>query len=529
MKDRLRKLVPGACLVALMVALYLPSLANPLVWDDEILVDLAHSASPREAFEHQAGRYRRPLTLLSYMIQDDLGGGARSLHAFNIGIHALNVLLLYLLLVRLGVGRSVALAGSAIFGVHPLQSAAVAYVSGRTDLLAALFSLASFHAVLVTRDGGSRAGIHALGAGMCVFAASLSKEIGLLAGPLAVALWYVRRPERTLRGAWVPIAVGIATLAAAALVLPAAVLETGSVDWATRLRGAGTALATYARLLVLPSNLHLDRLTAVGGSVAIPLGLAVVAGLVGTLVVFFIRPSLVRFAGLAAALLYFPASGLVPVYPAIATRWVFTPEHFLYLPLGTLAPLAALAVASSVERGIARYARGISHAASAAALGVAALVVALSIGPVLARQAQLADAETVYRTTLAHSPSPRACFNLGVTLIGKASYDEAVSVYERCAKLSPSDAGVYVQLGVAHQYAGRPGEAEQAYATAVRMNPADPLAWSNYASLDASSGRFDRARQKWLEALKLDPGFEPAQTGLRRLEGIERLRGSQKD
>jgi hypothetical protein len=333
----------------------------------------------------------------------------------------------------------------------------------------------------------------------------------------------VSRPERTLRGAWVPIAVGIATLAGAALVLPAAVLETGSVDWATRLLGAGTALATYARLLVLPSNLHLDRLTAVGGSAAIPLGLAVVAGLVGTLVVFFVRPSLLRFAGLAAALLYFPASGLVPVYPAIATRWVFTPEHFLYLPLGTLAPLAALAVAVTVERGLARYTRGISHAASAAVLGVAALVVALSIGPVLARQAQLAAAETVYRTTLAHSPSPRACFNLGVTLIGKASYDEAVSVYERCAKLSPSDAGVYVQLGVAHQYAGRRGEAEQAYATAVRMNPADPLAWSNYASLDAGAGRFDQARQKWLKALELDPGFEPAHTGLRRLERIERL------
>ena len=41
----------------------------------------------------------------------------------------------------------------------------------------------------------------------------------------------------------------------------------------------------------------------------------------------------------------------------------------------------------------------------------------------------------------------------------------------------------------------------------------------------AGAGRFDRARQKWLKPLELDPGFEPAHTGLRRLERIEQLRG----
>src|SRR4030095_481572 len=40
-----------------------------------------------------------------------------------------------------------------------------------------------------------------------------------------------------------------------------------------------------------------------------------------------------------ALLAYIPVSGVVPVYPAIAQRALFTPEHFLYLPLLGLAPL----------------------------------------------------------------------------------------------------------------------------------------------------------------------------------------------
>ena len=506
-------------MVVLIAALYLPSLDNPLVWDDEILVSRAHSMSMGAALKGEPGQYQRPLTVLSYVTQDRLGGGPRALHAFNLGLHAPVVLLLYGLLLRLGIGRSVALAGSVIFGVHPVRSAAVAYISGRTDLLAAFFSLIALHAVLAARTDGTRAGMHALLAGAGVLAAALCKEIGLLAGPVVFALWYLRRRNEALRDAWLPIAVGIATLAGAALVLPSALSESGSVEWSTRLRGAGTALTTYARLLVFPSNLHLDRLTAVGGSALLPLGLAVAAAVVGSTVAFFVRPSRLRFAGLAAALLYFPASGLLPVYPKIANRWVFTPEHFLYLPLGVLAALVAVGVASLVSR----YTRESSRAGSAAALAVAVLVLALSVAPVLARQRQLADPESVYRATLAHSPSPRACFNLGVSLIGREAYDEAVFVYERCAELSPSDAGVYVQLGVAHQYARRPREAEQAYLKAVELNPGDAQAWSNYASLDASLGRFGQARQKWQQALAIDPEFGPARTGLRRLEAFERL------
>ena len=101
---------------------------------------------------------------------------------------------------------------------------------------------------------------------------------------------------------------------------------------------------------------------------------------------------------------------------------------------------------------------------------------------------------------------------------------EAIAVYERCAMLSPSDAGVYVQIGVAHQYAGRHGKAGEAYERAVLMNPEDPMAWSNFASLDASLGHFEEARRKWIRALELDPELEPARQGLRQLERIQRSR-----
>jgi Flp pilus assembly protein TadD len=150
----------------------------------------------------------------------------------------------------------------------------------------------------------------------------------------------------------------------------------------------------------------------------------------------------------------------------------------------------------------------------------AATVVLVSIVPVRLRQARLADAETVYRDTLAHSPSPRACFNLGVTLLAGERYAEAVETYERCATISPSDSGVYAQLGVAYQQADRTAEAAMAYERAVSLDPGNALAWSNYASLDAQSAAYDAARAKWRRALELDASFVPARRGLEQLDRL---------
>jgi hypothetical protein len=515
-------IAPSLALVLVTATLYLPSLDNPLIWDDQVHVVQAGDLGLAGVLTRDDAAHLRPTVRLSYLAHSVVGlDSAAALHLANVVLHAANAVLVCLLLVRLAMPVAAAFAAALVFAVHPLQSAAVAYVSGRADILAALFTLLAVHLVLGRgRDGGSAAvlGRAALVAALVACAAGAS-EGGLMAGPLVAALWWTDRDGRpAVAGYAVPVVALLTSLALAVVIVPAAALTLAAGDPATSLRVAGTAFATYVRLLVLPLDLHLDRLTPLGGTAYLSAGVVVVLATVWALVAFVGKPGRMRFGGLALALLYLPASGLVRIYPMVAERWVFTPESLVYMPLAVVAAFVCLDVMTGIDelaerRGLARHYLGAS-----AALTLAVIVAGLSVGPVRARQASLTSAENAYATTLAHSPSPRACFNLGVALLGEGDADEAITIYERCARVSPNDADVFVQLGVAYQRAGKIAEAKLAYQKALALDAGNALAWSNHASLDASTGAYAQAREKWRRALAIDPGFKPALDGMAELE-----------
>jgi len=534
------KLVAAAAVCVAVAALYYPSLHNPLVWDDTIHIDRARQQTLGQLAGRAEEQYRRPLVLLSYVAQIRAGlDSPAAFHAVNIAIHTSNALLVYTLALQLGVALPAAFAGAALFGVHPLQSAAVAYVSGRSDLLAAMFSLLALLALSAGR-GGLKA---ALLVALCVAGAGLSKENGLVAGPIVLLLWYLRRGgyrssqwpdqqrgagggERSdeqsrqppgLRSAgWAPaLAAVVAGACTAAVVAPPALYGGAGVGIGSRLEAAGSALGVYSRLLLWPTDLHMDRLSALShGGYATALALALLAVVVAALARLALRPSSALFALAATALAYLPAAGFIPVYPAIADAWVYTPEQFLYLPLAAAAPLAA-----AVAHHYLAAALGPRPGAALMVLLVAAVLVA-STPALRKRQSDFSNEEALYRQTLAHSPSPRACFNLGVSLIGRRAYDEAAELYLSCARISPHDAGVWGQLGYCYAQLGKGNQARLAYGRALELDPGDALSWSNSAALDANSGQYEDAREKWRKALELAPGLQSALRGLEQLEGL---------
>lgn len=521
--DWKRLLAPGI-VVALVAGLYLPSLGNPLVWDDVPQVERARNDTLVGLFTRTSGEDNlRPVTLLSYRLQIALGGDdPGAYHAVNILVHAFNAALLLLLLVRLGLSLEAATAASILFAVHPLQSAAVAYVSGRADLLAVAFSLLAVQCVLISRDTDARApwawGLAALAAAL---AAPLSKEVGLTAPLLAAAACRVILPGDGGRPA--PVAVPLMMAGAGLLsiwfVFPPAIARGAELPLFLRLRGMGTSLLTYASLLVVPLNLHLDRLSAVGGAGTGALGALVLGSFAPAILLFFRRPTVPAFAAVALVLTYGPASGLVPVYPEIAEQWIFTPEHFMYAPLVILAPLAIAGVSAAILYGTGSP--SMARVSGRALLVIAALLTAAAVLPVRARQFDLSSEERLYRSVLAHSPSPRACFNLGVAALERGDYASAVDIYEACAERHPDDAGMHSQLGVAYQFVGNFVGARAAYERALLMNPNDPVSISNLASLDASVGRYAEARAGWKLALELRPGFTDAIDGLEELLVLE--------
>src|SRR5438105_10689800 len=270
----------------------LPAIQGQLIWDDAHLArDNPFIKSPLlvlEAFRHYlfldsfSGHYR-PVQNLSYMFDyffwnTDPAG----FHLSNIFLHVAAGLLLYRLLTHLfgkraglwnsndlGSARAGALAAFIISGlwmVHPVHSAAIDYISGRADSLAFVFSAGAWLLVLRARIAKAR------------WLKSILYPLAALGGLLALCsreialIWIFIFLVHTLAFARdIGKKVKITTIVCCALVLgayaelrrlPVARAEKPFTEnWSAPVRGTLMlrALGDYARLMVLPRNLHMER------------------------------------------------------------------------------------------------------------------------------------------------------------------------------------------------------------------------------------------------------------------------------
>jgi protein O-mannosyl-transferase len=106
-------------------------------------------------------------------------------HLVNVYLHALNVLLAFLVLARLTGSRWASGMVAALFALHPLHVESVAWIVERKDVLSTLFWLLTMgaYAFYVQRPGGRRWLFYGL--------AILSMALGLMAKPMLVTMPFV--------------------------------------------------------------------------------------------------------------------------------------------------------------------------------------------------------------------------------------------------------------------------------------------------------------------------------------------------
>jgi hypothetical protein len=463
----------AAGLLALGGALWANALGHDLVWDDRLL-----AAVPSDAWTiagARTGAYYRPLVLASFALDRGVFGGAPlAFHATNVVLHVAVAWLVLRLATAAGLRAGAAFASAALFLAHPVQTEAVTYVSGRTDVLGALGALGG---VLLWRRARSVADRYALASAAAFLAGLLAKESVVLV-PLVLLLPAAHpgpeRPRPIL-----PIAAALAWLVAWAVSGGPGVRLDGFV---ARLPAVAGGALTLARLVVWPADLHLERFTAVTGWTA--LGAAgAFAGVAALLAALALAARQGPGGGLLlalAVLAYLPVAGLVPVYPAIADRVLFTAEHFLYLPLAGVVPLGVGALAPRLGR----------RAGIAAAIACVAACGAVTVD----RNRDWQNEETIFRHTLAYDPpSARVWYNLGNTALAAGRLDEAVRLYGAAVAREPHDAAAWLNLGIARQRQGDGPGAEAAYRAALAADPHRAEAYRGLAGVLARRGALDEA------------------------------------
>ena len=129
-------------LVLAVVFVYFNSLPNEFIFDDIPLV--------RNSLLVTSGNFidivfsYRPLRYITYTIDYRIFGmNPVGFRLMNILYHIFSVLALFWALKTFGLTKRAAFAASLIFAVHPVQTDAVAYISGRRDVLMGLFYILS--------------------------------------------------------------------------------------------------------------------------------------------------------------------------------------------------------------------------------------------------------------------------------------------------------------------------------------------------------------------------------------------------
>ncbi len=140
-----RWLLPAGALLLLVGLAYWPLLHAGFLWDDAMLTRnpwLQHWAGLRYIWGHFSGDQYYPLVYSLFLLQYKLWGlNALAYHLVNIALQAINALLLWRILVKLGLKSAWLIA--AIFAIHPVQVETVGWVIEQKNLWSGLFYFAA--------------------------------------------------------------------------------------------------------------------------------------------------------------------------------------------------------------------------------------------------------------------------------------------------------------------------------------------------------------------------------------------------
>ncbi len=507
--------------------------------------------------------YSRPITNWSFALNYALGGfEVFGYHVFNLTIHLLSMLFVFgivrrTLLIEMFKSRwsssslLIAAAIALCWGLHPLHTNAITYLTQRLESLAGFFYLATLYCLI--RSDDSRIAWGWLGAGVIAACLGMGSKETMVTAPLMALLYdrmfmagsfkqaLLKRPwfYTGLLFAWVLLAVLVSNGHQTSI----GVNERGGKSdiWLYAVTQFGVILH-YLKLTIWPHPLILDYFWPAAKS----LNAILVPGMVVTILAGITLWGVVRnkpwsFIGAWFFIILSPSSSFVPIMDE------YVNEYRMYLP--SLAPLTLIVM--TVFAGMQWCSKRVwpdltGTNATVRKAGVVMFVLVtvfcasilglmtyrrnqdysteisiwtdnvkkapenprgyLSLGKALSTERQFSQAIYAYQKAIALYPNYFDAYNnLGIDFSKTEQFDLAAGAYEKAAKLKPNDPATHINLGVALESAHQRGDAIIAFQKAVELDPKSIDGHNNLGVLYLRDAKFDLAIQESRLVLKLNP------------------------
>ena len=494
-----------------------------------------------------------PLTMLSLMLDATMAGTLDPSvpHFTNILLHAINSVLLFLLLQYLTGAKWRSLFAAGLFALHPLNVESVVWIAERKNVLSTCFWLLTIFAYAryvqgVTGDQpspsfGTAGACQVTGQEKAIrpplmshaprhpslfyWLALLFFALGLMSKPMLVTLpfgllllddWPWGRWRMTSAREWRVRLPGLAWEKAPFFILSglscAVTLLVQQQGEATRFMGGfpmggriENVLVSYLRYLgktcwpvnlavLYPHPSHWPPLTVAGAATLI---LAASFAVIG--------PGK-KYRCLYTGWFWFLGT-LIPVIGLIQVGGQSMADRYAYVPLIGIFILASWGV-FQILQGL-KFPRMAMFAA-------AGIILVASACQSRKQLNYWQNDETLFRHALAITKNNVvAHIMLGGTLADAGKLDEAIKNYREALAIIPNDtlaANVRCNLGNVLERVGQPAEAEKEYREAVRLDPGFFLAHYNLGILFGRLGRREEAIEQFTIAMRLKPELpEPRQ------------------
>jgi len=470
---------------------------NPFIKDFNYAGKIFTTSLFDTSYDSSKPNYYRPLQLASFMLDYRVWKlNPFGYHLTNVLLHFFNAFLVFSLICLLFENFSIAVFSSVLFCVHPINTTAVTYISGRADLLVSLFILAMFFCATLGAKFNKGVKFNFSFAVLFFVLALLSRESAVIA-PLGLLLlsFFIKSGKRY----WICLFLTLSLLFFIYLYIRVAVLNISfsgypviQMPFYFRLINFLSVIFSYLFLLVVPVNLYLMH-------IAKPISHVFDIRLLG---VFFLSYALIMFC-------YFKRRDKIVIFSVIWFFIFILPVYFLMANFSAKITMAEHWVYLSSVGFYIIAGKAIIYLKSHfknLIYPLIAVVFLIYIALTVVNNANFRDRVVLAKRVLQfNSDNKEARKDLAYVYLYNKQYDLAIEQIEKALKLVYFDEELYLLQGVYYENTGKSGLAVSSYEKILEKNPRSSRAINNLAGIFWDSGNLDKAEALFKQSIEINP------------------------
>ncbi len=463
---------------------YIPSLSNQFLWDDEEQIVGNRSVQniskiPQLFFSgivnlqsgQLSGGFYRPVVTSTYTLLYVFGSGSPfTFRFFQIFIHASNAVLVFLILLYLFKSKSFGFIGGLLFAVHPGISEGVLFISGLGEPLFSFFLLGSFYFFLTNKYGISI---------FLFFLSLLTKETAIIFIPLIlvyILLFGKKKNGKTIFMGLVLFSLSYLLIRFltvgyqlnSSLNFPSPIAQTSLFERVTIIP---YIISYYLHLFLFPLNFAIQQ-----HQITFPVWYLAPIILLISLVYIERKNKLFLFFSSWFILGIIPVLNIFPLSATVSERW-------LYFSIVGLIGIFLLFVNWLLKR--------FGHKKILWIL-ISILIVILGTQTIV-REGSWKNGMMLYAHDIKINPNSFDLVNnYGVELYRQGNVDESKKYFEQSIKLNPHWWTAYNNLGALYEKKGNNNKAEELYRKSIDKGNYY-LAYVNIARLLVREKKYDEA------------------------------------